>query len=73
MRVHIHKFHKFLDDYDNKLEKHYGTINPSLTHAEHIKHINEWYSYDVEVDQFGQEAYVEMSEENYTLFAIKYS
>ncbi len=73
MRVHVHKFHKFLTDYDSRLEKHYGTINPKISHQQHLQHINEWYSYDVQVDELGQEAYVEMSDENYTMFAIKYS
>ena len=71
--VHLTKFHKFFEDYDNRLEKEYGVRNPKLEHSEHLRHLRDWYSFDVQIDELGTEALVEMSEENYTLFAIKYS
>lgn len=72
MRVYINRYHKFLEDYDNRIIKEYGTLK-SLPYQTNLQHLKEWYGYDVEVDDHGFEAWVEMSEQNYTLFAIKYS
>lgn len=72
MRVYINRYHKFLEDYDNRIEKEYGSLRV-LPYETNLRHLKEWYGYDVEVDQIGTEAWVEMSEQNYTLFAIKYS
>ena len=72
MRVYINRYHKFLEDYDNRLEKEYGVRHPIISHEQHLKNLKEWYSYDVVVDDLGMEAYVDMSDQNYTLFAIKY-
>lgn len=73
MRVYINRYHKFLEDYDNRLDKAFGHNRLNLRHEQHLQLIKEWYSYDVVVDDLGMEAYVEMSDQNYTLFAIKYS
>lgn len=72
MRVFLNKFHKFLEDYDNRVIAEYGSLK-ILPYAENLKNLKEWYGFDVEVDEHGTAAWVEMSEENYTLFAIKYS
>ena len=70
MKVYLNRFHKFLEDFDNRLLEN-NIKTPS--HDEVKKLIKEWYSYDVEVDDIGATATVEMSEENYTLFILKYS
>lgn len=73
MKVKIHKFHKFLEDYDQRLENHYGMARPAVMYKDHLRHMKNWYGFDVEVDELGNEAYVEMTDQNYTLFALKYS
>lgn len=72
MKVYINRYHKFLEDYDSRIEKEYGSLR-MLSYQTNLQHLKEWYGYDVEVDGNGLEAWVEMSEQNYTLFAIKYS
>ncbi len=71
MRVYLNRFHKFLEDYDNRIIAEYGSLHV-LSHEKNLTHLKEWYGYDVVVDPYGFEAWVEMSEQNYTLFAIKY-
>ena len=70
--VHLERFHKFLEDYDNRIIKEYGSMQ-KLSYDTNIRHLKEWYGYDVTVDDHGTEATVSMSDENYTLFMIKYS
>lgn len=70
--VHLENFHRFLEDYDNRIIEEYGVLK-KLSYETNIRHLKEWYDFDVTVDQFGHYATVEMSEQNYTLFAIKYS
>lgn len=70
MKVYLNKHHKFLEDFDNRL-RDAGISKPSHDDVLHL--VKEWYNFDVEVDELGHSATVEMSDENYTLFAIKYS
>ena len=72
MKVFLNRFHKFLEDYDDRVEKHYGTRRADISHAEHLKNLKEWYDFDVIVDELGTEAYVEMTEQNFTMFGLKY-
>lgn len=70
MRVRLDKHHKFLDDFDNRLRE--NNIM-DLSHSNIKRLALEWYGFEVEVDDYGQEAVVEMPEESYTMFALKYS
>ena len=69
MKVYLNRHHKFLEDFDNRLREH-EIVNPDHTKVKEL--IKEWYSFDVDVDELGMTATVEMSEHNYTLFALKY-
>lgn len=69
--VHLEKFHKFLEDYDNRIIKEYGVLQ-KLSYETNLRHLKEWYDFDVTVDEYGEYATVQMTEENYTLFMIKY-
>ncbi len=70
MQVRLDKHHRFLEDFDNRLK---DNDLKDLSHVRVKQLIKEWYNFDVEVNDAGTEAWVEMSEQNYTLFAIKYS
>lgn len=70
--VHLEKFHKFLEDYDNRIIKEYGVLQ-KLSYETNLRHLKEWYDFEVEVDEYGEYATVQMTEQNYTLFMIKYS
>ncbi len=72
MKVYLNKFHKFLEDYDNRVIVKYGSLE-KLSYRENLENLKEWYGYDAEVGELGDYVSVEMSPENYTLFAIKYS
>lgn len=71
MKVYLNKFEKFLEDYDNKVIAKYGSLQ-QLSYKENLNNLKEWYDYDVEVGELGDSACVEMSDHDYTLFAIKY-
>ena len=69
MIVYLDRHHKFLEDFDNRLREN-GIVNPDHVKVKEL--IKEWYSFDVTVDELGMTATVEMSEQNYTMFALKY-
>ena len=70
MKVHLDRHHKFLEDFDERL-RNTGIKDP--THAQVKQLVKEWYDFDLEVDELGTSATVEMDEKCYTMFALKYS
>jgi hypothetical protein len=63
--------HPFWQDYNSKARKIYqkGFFIPRQDHAEHIK---EWYGYEAEIQPYDTCVVLHMTEQEHTLFALKY-
>lgn len=67
--------HPFFKDYDNKLREQInaGKVCHPMTSEMHKNYVKEWYGYDIDINPFGTDAIIYMSDKQYTLFILRWS
>lgn len=73
VEIYLGANHPFLEDYDDKLEKNLNIYRHWPTREENEQYIKEWYGYDVEIDSFGLNATLTMTEQQHTLFMLRWA
>jgi hypothetical protein len=72
--VEINKYHPFVEEYDQtfreKLKPTKGTV---YKFEDHKKFIKEWFDYEVDVDPHGFTGRLTMTDEQYTLFLLRWA
>lgn len=71
MKVYITEYPRLLEEFDYKIYEIYNGERPG--YGELLKKFKEWYGYDVIIDDLGTMAYIEMTNENFTMFALRWT
>ena len=69
--IEINHYHPFVIEYDLRFKEKFP--RQQLGHDQHKKLINEWYNYHIEIDETGYSGRLTMSDEQYTIFLLKYT
>jgi hypothetical protein len=72
--VEINKYHPFVEDYDRRFRENV-TLGEQMMMAsdDHRKLVKEWYGYDIDIDYHGFTGRLTMTDEQYTLFVLRWA
>lgn len=60
-----------MSEFDYRISEKYGADKPR--YAILREHFKDWYNYSVIVDDLGTLAHIEMTEEDFTMFALRWA